>query len=78
MTEWRMRYRKDITNENAFWAERRAKRCAERADRRRRRALAISRCELGQASFFEDNDPRWDDAFLSTSDNTTEEEDDSE
>ncbi|XP_020176532.3 uncharacterized protein [Aegilops tauschii subsp. strangulata] len=74
MPEWRQRYPQDVADKNAFWVERRV----DRADRRRRKTLAILQCELGHASFFDNNDPRWDDAFLSTSDNTTEEEDDSE
>ena len=41
MAEWRQRYSRDIADENTFWAERRAKRHVERADRRRRKALAI-------------------------------------
>ncbi|XP_020201174.1 uncharacterized protein [Aegilops tauschii subsp. strangulata] len=82
MAEWRQRYPQDVADENAFWAERRAKRRAERADRRwrkalasRRKALAISHCDLGQASFFDDTDPRWEDTFLSTSDDTSEKDD---
>nr|XP_020192741.1 uncharacterized protein LOC109778586 [Aegilops tauschii subsp. strangulata] len=77
MAEWRQHDPQDVADENAFWAKRRAKRRAEWADRHRWKALAISQCDLGQASFFDDNDPRWEDAFLSTSDDNTEEDDDS-
>lgn len=77
MAEWRQRFPEEVAAENDFWAQRRAERAAERADRRERKALAIAQCELGSASTFDDNDPRWDDAFLS-SDYTTEEEDDNE
>nr|XP_020158614.1 ethylene-responsive transcription factor 1-like [Aegilops tauschii subsp. strangulata] len=70
-------------NERAFWAERTARRRAERADRRRRKALAISQCDIieaGGKSIFTSDDERWDDIWISTSDNTTEgdDEDDSE
>ncbi|XP_020187406.1 uncharacterized protein [Aegilops tauschii subsp. strangulata] len=78
MAEWRQRHPQDVANENAFWAERRTRWLAERADRRRRKALVISQCELRQASFFDDNDDRWEDVFLDTSDDTSEEEDNSE
>ena len=83
MAEWRQRYPQDVADENAFWAERRAKRRAERADRRWRKALAISQCDLvnvGGKSFFSSDDDRWDDVSLSTLDNTSEndDEDDSE
>ncbi|KAM3254717.1 hypothetical protein ACQJBY_048285 [Aegilops geniculata] len=46
MAEWRRRHPEDVTYENAFWAERTARRRAERGDRRRRKALAISQCDL--------------------------------
>ncbi|KAE8801292.1 Ethylene-responsive transcription factor CRF1 [Hordeum vulgare] len=42
MTLWHQRFPQGVTNENAFWAKWRATRCAERADMRRRKALAIS------------------------------------
>nr|XP_020170447.1 uncharacterized protein LOC109755982 [Aegilops tauschii subsp. strangulata] len=42
MAEWRQRHPEDVANEHAFWAEKRARQRAERADRRRRKALAIS------------------------------------
>ncbi|XP_020196314.1 uncharacterized protein [Aegilops tauschii subsp. strangulata] len=77
IAEWRQRFPQDVATENAFWAERRAKRAVDQADRRERKALVIVQCELGAASTFDDNDPQWDDAFLS-SDYTTKEEDDEE
>ncbi|XP_020177291.1 uncharacterized protein [Aegilops tauschii subsp. strangulata] len=50
MAEWRRRHPEDVANEEAFWARRReeqtAKHRAERLDRRRRKALAISQCEI--------------------------------
>ena len=54
----------------------------ERADKRRRKVLAISQCNLvsaGGKSFFSSDDDHWDDVWLSTSDNTSEgdDEDDS-
>ncbi|XP_020183844.1 uncharacterized protein [Aegilops tauschii subsp. strangulata] len=83
MAEWRRRHPEDVANERAFWAERTARRRAERADRCRRKALAISQCDLvnaGGKSFFTSDDERWDDVWISTSDNTDEsdDEDDSE
>ncbi|XP_020193652.1 ethylene-responsive transcription factor 1-like [Aegilops tauschii subsp. strangulata] len=79
MAEWRRRHPEDVANERAFWAERMARRRAKRADRRRRKALAISQCDLvnaGGKSFFSSDDDRWDDVWLSTSDNTNEGDDD--
>ena len=40
MAKWRRRHPEDVAAENAFWAERTARRRAERADSRRRKALA--------------------------------------
>ncbi|XP_020193971.1 uncharacterized protein [Aegilops tauschii subsp. strangulata] len=83
MAEWRRRHPEDVTNERAFWAERTGKRRAEQVDRRRRKALAVSQCDLvnaGGKSFFTSDDERWEDVWISTSDNTSEgdDEDDSE
>nr|XP_040256585.1 ethylene-responsive transcription factor 12-like [Aegilops tauschii subsp. strangulata] len=41
MAEWRRRHPEDVANEHAFWAERTARRRAKRANRRRRKVLAI-------------------------------------
>ncbi|XP_037419271.1 ethylene-responsive transcription factor 13-like [Triticum dicoccoides] len=79
MAEWRRHHPEDIAAKNAFWAERTARHRAERADRRRRKALAISQCDLvdaGGKSFFSADDERWDDIWLDTLDNTTEDDDD--
>ncbi|KAM3310339.1 hypothetical protein ACQJBY_031185 [Aegilops geniculata] len=79
MAEWRRRFPQDVADENAFWAERTTRRCAERADRRARKALAEAQCDLvnaGGESFFDSNDPRWEDAWLFTSDDTSENADD--
>ncbi|XP_020173073.1 uncharacterized protein [Aegilops tauschii subsp. strangulata] len=83
MAEWRRRHPEDVANERAFWAERTARRHAERADGRRRKALGISQCDIietGGKSIFTSDDEHWDDIWISTSDNTTEgdDEDDSE
>ncbi|XP_020162859.2 uncharacterized protein [Aegilops tauschii subsp. strangulata] len=78
MAEWRRRHPEDVAAENAFWAERTAKRLAERLERRRQKALAISQCDIveaGGVSKFRDNDPRWDDMWIDTSDNTSPDED---
>ncbi|XP_044417429.1 ethylene-responsive transcription factor RAP2-3-like [Triticum aestivum] len=81
MAEWRRRHPEDVVAEHAFWAERTAKRRAERLERRRPKALAISQCDIveaGGVSFFGDNDPRWDDMWIDTSDNTSPDEDEDE
>ncbi|KAE8812720.1 Glutamyl-tRNA(Gln) amidotransferase subunit A [Hordeum vulgare] len=78
MAEWRQRYPQDVANENAFWAEWTARRRAEQAAMRRWKALAISQCDLvnaGWESFFDSDDPRWEDAFLDTSNDTNENDD---
>ncbi|XP_048561109.1 AP2/ERF and B3 domain-containing protein Os05g0549800-like [Triticum urartu] len=78
MAEWRQRHPKDVAAEHAFWAKRTAKRRAERLERRRRKPLAISQCniiEAGGVSIFGDNDLRWDDMWIDTSDNTSPDED---
>ena len=76
MAEWCRRHPEDVANENAFWAERRARRRVEWANMRRRKALVISQCDLGAALFFSSDDKRWEDVWLDTSDDTSEEEDD--
>ncbi|XP_048560348.1 ethylene-responsive transcription factor ERF010-like [Triticum urartu] len=79
MAEWRRRHPEDVPNEQAYWAERTAKRCVDRLDRRRRKALALSQCDIVEAggqSIFMDNDPRWEDMWLDTSNQTSKDEDD--
>ncbi|XP_020184014.1 uncharacterized protein [Aegilops tauschii subsp. strangulata] len=83
MAEWRRRHPEDVANEEAFWARRReeqtAKRRAERLDRCRRKALAISQCEIAQnggQTIFSSDDDRWEDMWLDTSDQTSENGDD--
>ncbi|XBI50183.1 hypothetical protein VPH35_113630 [Triticum aestivum] len=79
MEDWRRRHPKDVADEQAYWAEQTAKRRADRLDRRRRKALALSQCEIvenGGQSIFSDNDPRWDDMWLDTSDQTSEDDSD--
>ncbi|XBI15482.1 hypothetical protein VPH35_057894 [Triticum aestivum] len=74
-----LRNRIAIANERAYWAERTARRCAERADRRRRKALALSQCDIVEAGgklIFTLDDERCDDIWIDTSDNTTEDDDD--
>ncbi|XP_048539248.1 ethylene-responsive transcription factor RAP2-3-like [Triticum urartu] len=78
MAEWRQRHPEDVADENAFWAERTARRGTERADRHRRKALAISQCNLvnaGGKSSFSSDDDHWDDVWLVISDNTSEDDD---
>ncbi|XP_048539958.1 ethylene-responsive transcription factor ABR1-like [Triticum urartu] len=82
MAECRQGHPEDVANERAYWAERTARRRAEQADKRRRKAHAISQCDLVNVvgkSFFTSDYERWDDVWISTSDNTSEgDEDDSE
>ncbi|KAE8777321.1 Protein TRANSPARENT TESTA 12 [Hordeum vulgare] len=69
MAEWRRRHPEDVAVENAFWAKKTTRRCAEQVDRRRRKALAISQYDLvnvGGKSFFGSDDERWDDIWLHT------------
>ncbi|XP_020175897.1 ethylene-responsive transcription factor 2-like [Aegilops tauschii subsp. strangulata] len=75
MAEWRRRHPEDVTYEQAYWARRRE----ERLDRRRRKALAISQCEIvenGGQTIFTSDDDRWEDMWLDTSDQTSEDGDD--
>ncbi|XBH96247.1 hypothetical protein VPH35_086672 [Triticum aestivum] len=78
MAEWRRRHPEDVADERAYWTERTARRRAERADRRRRKALANAQCDIvsaGGKSIFTSDDERWDDIWLDTSDNTDENDD---
>ncbi|XP_073359685.1 uncharacterized protein [Aegilops tauschii subsp. strangulata] len=71
----------DVANERAYSAERTSRRRAERADQHRRKALAISQCDMVEAggrSIFTSDDERWEDIWIDTSDNTSEDEDDDE
>ena len=73
MAEWRRRHPEDVADEHAYWAERTVRRCAERADRRQRKALANKQCDIVSAGgrlFFTADDERWDDIWISTSDDT--------
>ena len=83
MVEWRQRHPEDVTYEQAYWARRREedtqRRRDERLDRRRRKALAISQCEIvqnGGQSIFSSDDERWLDMWIDTSDQTSEDGDD--
>ncbi|XBI21323.1 hypothetical protein VPH35_062455 [Triticum aestivum] len=83
MAEWRRRHPEDVTYEQAYWARRREedtqRRRDERLDRRRRKALAISQCEIvqnGGQSIFSSDDERWLDMWIDTSDQTSEDGDD--
>ncbi|KAE8815836.1 Protein TRANSPARENT TESTA 12 [Hordeum vulgare] len=79
MAEWCRRHPEDIAVENTFWPERTARHQAEREDKHRRKARAISQCDLVNVSgklFFGSDDERWDFIWLDTSD--TEDDDDDE
>ncbi|KAE8803415.1 Protein TRANSPARENT TESTA 12 [Hordeum vulgare] len=65
MAEWRRHHPKDVATENAFWAERTARRREERQDKCRRMLLAISQCgavNSGLPFIFTSDDDRWEDA----------------
>ena len=77
MAEWR--HPEDVADEQAYWAEKTAKRRANRLERHRRKALALSQCEIvenGGQSIFSTNDSHWDDMWLDTSDQTSEDDGD--
>ncbi|XP_020180428.1 uncharacterized protein [Aegilops tauschii subsp. strangulata] len=83
MAEWRQHHPEDVTYEQAYWARRREeetqRRRAEWLDRRRRKALALSQCEIvenGGETIFASYDDRWEDMWLDTSDQTNEDGDD--
>uniref|UniRef100_N1QYA7 O-fucosyltransferase family protein n=1 Tax=Aegilops tauschii TaxID=37682 RepID=N1QYA7_AEGTA len=83
MAEWRQCHPEDVTYEQAYWARRREeetqRRRAEWLDRRRRKALALSQCEIvenGGETIFASYDDRWEDMWLDTSDQTNEDGDD--
>ncbi|KAE8785393.1 Glutamyl-tRNA(Gln) amidotransferase subunit A [Hordeum vulgare] len=81
MAEWRRRHPEDVAADNVFWTERTARCHTERDDTRRRKPLAISQCEVVNASgtsFFGSDDERWDDIWLNTSGTKDDDEDDSE
>uniref|UniRef100_A0A8I6XMS0 Uncharacterized protein n=1 Tax=Hordeum vulgare subsp. vulgare TaxID=112509 RepID=A0A8I6XMS0_HORVV len=82
MAEWRRRYPEDVAYEQDYWARRREedtrRRREERLDRRRRKALASAQADIVAGdgrSFFAENDDRWLDIWLSTSDNTNDDDD---
>ncbi|KAI4971975.1 hypothetical protein ZWY2020_002900 [Hordeum vulgare] len=82
MAEWRRRHPEDVTYKQGYWARRREEdtrhRREERLDRRRRKALASAQADLvnaGGSSFFTEEDERWFDIWLSTSDDTNDDGD---
>ena len=81
MADWRQRHPEDVAYEQAYWARRREedtqRRRASRLDRRRRKALANAQSDLiaaGGQSFFTPNDERWLDIWLTTSNDTAEDD----
>ncbi|KAE8795345.1 Glutathione S-transferase DHAR2 [Hordeum vulgare] len=74
MAEWRRRHPEDVAYEQEYWKRRRK----ERLDRRRRKALTCAQADLvnaGGRSFFTEEDERWFDIWLSTSDDTNDDDD---
>ncbi|KAE8801835.1 Cyanohydrin beta-glucosyltransferase [Hordeum vulgare] len=63
MAEWRARHPEDIVTENEFWVSRREERAAQRWEKRRCKALAIS--QIGNLNTTSDSkDEWWEDAML--------------
>uniref|UniRef100_A0A8I7BGZ7 Uncharacterized protein n=1 Tax=Hordeum vulgare subsp. vulgare TaxID=112509 RepID=A0A8I7BGZ7_HORVV len=82
MGEWRRRNPEDVAYEQEYWERRREedtrRRCEERLDMRRRKALACAQADLVNAGgrfFFTKEDERWFDIWLSTSDDTNDDDD---
>ncbi|KAE8787761.1 Protein TRANSPARENT TESTA 12 [Hordeum vulgare] len=82
MAEWRQRHPEDVAYEQVYWARRREedtrRRREERLDRCRRKALANAQADIvavGGRSFFTENDDRWLDIWISTSDDTDKDDD---
>uniref|UniRef100_A0A8I6WY82 AP2/ERF domain-containing protein n=1 Tax=Hordeum vulgare subsp. vulgare TaxID=112509 RepID=A0A8I6WY82_HORVV len=82
MAEWRRRHPEDVAYEQEYWERRREedtrRRREERLDRRRRKALACAQADLvnaGGRSFFTEEDERWFDIWLSTSDDANDDDD---
>ena len=79
MAEWRRCHPEDVAGEQAYWAEQTAKCRTDRLDRRRRKALALSQCDVvenGGETIFTSDDDRWEDMWLDTLDQTSEDGDD--
>ncbi|KAE8775063.1 hypothetical protein D1007_52503 [Hordeum vulgare] len=82
MAEWRQRHPEDVAYEQEYWTRHREedtrRRREERLDRRRRKALACAQADLvnaGRRSFFTEEDERWFDIWLSTSDDINDDDD---
>ncbi|KAE8808060.1 hypothetical protein D1007_15620 [Hordeum vulgare] len=85
MAEWCQRHPEDVAYEKVYWARRREentrRRREERLDRRRRKALVNAQADIVAAcgrSFLMENDDHWLDIWLSTSDDTDEDDDGSD
>ncbi|XP_020198860.1 uncharacterized protein [Aegilops tauschii subsp. strangulata] len=78
MAVWRERFPRDVVAENEFWAQRRAEQA--RVGRTsgeslfREKALLEAQCKLEPASSWDEEDPRWVEAFTSSSYTTEEDE----
>ncbi|KAE8773527.1 hypothetical protein D1007_54215 [Hordeum vulgare] len=73
-TVWGKRYPRDVAIENTFWTHKRAEQTTDRTDMCERKALAEAKCDLGQASTWDETDPQWDEVFLSSAYTTEESE----
>lgn len=75
MARWREQFPVDVAAERAFWDGQRAVRVAARAERRARKAAADAQLEEhNPAAQWADDDPRWDDLWLSSEYTTTDDD----
>ncbi|CAM0909840.1 unnamed protein product [Alopecurus aequalis] len=76
MRRWAEQFPEDVAAERAFWDAQRATRVAARAEKRARKAVVDAQLdEENPALQWDDDDPRWEDMWL-TSEYTTSEDGD--
>ncbi|KAE8820832.1 Cyanohydrin beta-glucosyltransferase [Hordeum vulgare] len=75
MARWRQQFCEDVVAEHAFWDGQRAVRVAARAERRARKAAVDAQLEEDNpVAQWADDDPRWDDLWLSSEYTTTDDD----
>ncbi|CAM0882113.1 unnamed protein product [Alopecurus aequalis] len=75
MRQWAQQFPEDVAAERAFWDAQRATRVAARAEKRARKAAVDAQIgEENPALHWDDDDPRWEDMWL-TSEYTTSDSD---
>ncbi|CAM0875019.1 unnamed protein product [Alopecurus aequalis] len=73
---WAEQFPEDVVAEHAFWDAQRAARVAARAERRARKAAAAAQLDKENPALqWDDEDPRWDDLWLSSVYTTSEDSD---